>query len=519
MRQGQQQSSMAKQSERGQENIVEQLKDLALPIDNLHADPANARKHNDKNVDSIKASLAKFGQRKPIVVQREGMIVRAGNATLAAAKALGWKHIAAVVLDDDNATASQFAIADNRTAELAEWDNETLATLLDGMVEQDRDLLGFDADDMQKLLSELTPEVVEDEVPEPPADPITKPGNLWVLGDHRLLCGDSTKAEDVERLMAGAKAALIHADPPYGMGKEKDGVSNDNLYADKLDAFQMAWWKAARLHVADNGSAYIWGNAEDLWRLWYRGGLKDSERLTFRNEIVWDKKSAGAGGISHQGAEGLRLFPQATERCLFFMLGEQGFNNNADNYWEGWEPIRAYLADELKKTKWTRSDVDRITGTKNNHQHWFTSSQWALITPEQYAKLQAAANGDAFKREHDELKREHDELKREFYATRAYFDNAHDNMTDVWEFPRVTGEDRHGHATPKPVAMIQRCIKSSTPPNEIVIEPFLGSGTTLIAAEQLGRKCYGMEISPAYCDVIVKRWETLTGKKAVLAHG
>ena len=335
---------------------------------------------------------------------------------------------------------------------------------------------------------------------------------------HLLLCGDSTKAEDVERLMGGEKALLIHADPPYGMGKEKDGVANDNLYADKLDAFQMAWWRAFRPHTEDNGSAYVWGNAEDLWRLWYCGGLKDSERLTLRNEVVWDKKH-GQGMESEQH----RMFPTASERALFFMLGEQGFNNNADNYWEGWESIRAYLDAERKKCGWSIPDTKRIAGhSEKSGCHWFDKSQWSMPTEETYRAWQRAAREhDAFKREHDELKREHDELKREhddlkqeFYATRAYFDNTHDNMTDVWEFPRVTGEERHGHPTPKPVAMICRAIKSSTPQGAIVVDPFLGSGTTLIAAEQLGRKCYGIDIAPLYCDVIVQRWEELTGKKA-----
>jgi len=286
------------------------------------------------------------------------------------------------------------------------------------------------------------------------------------------------------------------------MGKEKDGVQNDNLYADKLDAFQMAWWRAFRPHTDDNASAYIWGNAEELWRLWYVGGLSKSERLTFRNEIVWDK-GHGQGMESEQH----RMFPTATERCLFFMFGEQGFNNNADNYWEGWEPIRSYLETEMNKCggvkNWKAALGNQMGG------HYFTKSQWCFPTEEAYRKLQAFANGDAFKREHDEL-------KREFYGTRAYFDNTHDNMTDVWTFPRVTGEERHGHATPKPVAMIARAIKSSTPEGGIVAEPFFGSGTTLIAAEQLGRKCYGIEISPQYCDVIVKRWENLTGKKAAV---
>jgi DNA modification methylase len=412
-------------------------------------------------------------------------------------------------------------VADNRIAELADADRGMIADLL-GELDAgglDMDLTGFDMDALEELMEEENPsEITEDEVPEPPADPITKAGDLWILGEHRVLCGDSTKSEDVERLMKGEKAQLIHADPPYGMGKESEGVQNDNLQADKLDAFQMAWWRAFRPHAENNASAYIWGNAEGLWRLWFVGGLKDSERLTIRNEIIWNKPMG-------QGLrDGMcRCYGNNSERCLFFMIGEQGFNTNADNYWEGWEPIRKYLTDEMEKCGGTKNWKVALGNQMGGH--YFTKSQWMFPTEEAYKKLQVFGKGDAFKREHDafkrehdELKREHDELKREFYGTRAYFDNTHDNMTDVWEFTRVTGEERHGHATTKPIEMMARAIKSSTQDGGLLVEPFLGSGTTLIAAEQLGRKCYGMEISPAYCDVIVKRWENLTGGKAVLSN-
>jgi hypothetical protein len=135
--------------------IAEPLRALAVAVDDLHPDPSNARKHGPRNLDAIKGSLAAFGQRKPIVVQREGMIVRAGNGTLEAAKALGWEQIAAVVIDEDSAQAVQFAIADNRTAELAEWDDETLATLLDGMERPIRDMLAFSPADISELLDEV----------------------------------------------------------------------------------------------------------------------------------------------------------------------------------------------------------------------------------------------------------------------------------------------------------------------------------------------------------------------------
>jgi len=149
--------------------ISEPLRFLAIPIDSVHPDPANARLHGEKNLATLKASLAQFGQRKPIVVQKDGMIVRAGNGTLRAAQALGWTEIAAVIVDDDNATASQYAIADNRTAELAEWDDEALASLLQGINVGDADLQQMMADlaEAEKLLV-IPDDEPDEDVEEPP---------------------------------------------------------------------------------------------------------------------------------------------------------------------------------------------------------------------------------------------------------------------------------------------------------------------------------------------------------------
>ena len=239
--------------------------------------------------------------------------------------------------------------------------------------------------------------------------------------------------------------------------------------------------------------------------------------MTIRNEIVWDKGAFGWG----QATEAGRCFANYNERCLFFMLGEQGFNTNSDNYWQGWEPIRAYLAEQVERCGWTAKDINRITGTVMAS-HWFTTSQWAFITEEHYRKIQRAAKDhDAFKRDHDELKRDHDELKRDhdelkaaFYETRAHFDNTHDNMTDVWSFGRVVGEERGGHATPKPVEMVARSIKSSSKKGDVIGVPFGGTGPEIVAAEKLNRSAYAMELKPEWCDVIVKRWENLTGEEA-----
>ena len=384
--------------------------------------------------------------------------------------------------------------------------------------------LGFSAEEVDRLMETLgvdfggTNEGDTDAVPEAPVVPTSKLGDVWLLGRHRVMCGDSTDRAQVGRLMDGKKAALCHADPPYGMGKEADGVQNDNLYGPKLDAFQMQWWTTFRPHLLDNASAYIWGNAPDLWRLWWRGGLSESERFTFRNEIAWRKPPAAR----HSDVD-FRCFTPTGERALFFMLGEQGFNINADNYWEGWEPVRGYLEAEMLKCGWTVKDVNRITGTQMGS-HWFTRSQWSFITEKHYRVLQDAAREhdafkrehDAFKREHDAFKREHDELKRDFYATRAFFDNTHENMVDVWDYDRVTGDERHGHATPKPVPMMERVMRSSLPADGLCIEPFGGSGSTLMGAEKTGRVCYTMELTPAYVDVIVRRWQDFTGSTATL---
>jgi DNA modification methylase len=498
--------------------IQNDLQNLAHPITELQLLPGNPRRGD---IDAVKRSLEAFGQRKPIVVRRSDSVVIAGNHTLQAAQALGWDEIAVVWVDDDEVTSKAFALADNRTAELGDYDEEALADLINDVGSLNPGLLessGWDDKAVKELLDrveqiELPTDV--DEVPEDVAA-VSKLGDVWLLGDHRVMCGDSTDAKNVAKLMNRKTAQLLHADPPYGMGKENDGVLNDNLYASKLDEFQMAWWNTCRKFLDDNASAYIWGNPEDLWRLWYGGGLKDSERLTMRNEIVWVKPS-GFG----QTSELMRSYSPNTERCLFFMLGEQGFNNNSDNYWEGWENVRSYLETEMEKCGGRKNWKAALGNGMGSH--YFTKSQWCFPTKEAYEKLQAFGRGDAFeqdydavKQDYDAFKQDYDALKQDFYSTRAYFDNAHDNMNEVWEFQKVSGAERHGHATPKPVEMIARVFKSSAPIDSITLEPFGGSGSTLIAAQETNRVAYLMELDPHYVDVICARYQKVTGVLPVL---
>lgn len=490
-----------------------------VPLTELTADPQNVRQHDDRNLTAIQSSLEAFGQRKPIVCARANdgsLVVIAGNGTLAAARALGWTHldVAEVPSDWDADKARAYAIADNRTAELANWDDFALANQLIDLeaVGWDMETLGFEPQATDVDAVEET-----DDVPEPPAEPVTKLGDIWQLGEHRLMCGDSTDQATVARLMAGKKSPLLHADPPYGMGKQSDGVLNDNIYGAKLDAFQMSWWRTCRIHLTDNASAYIWGNAPDLWRLWYVGGLGDSEQVEIRNEIVWDKKD-----VPGMASPYLTQYPEASERCLFFQLGEQFRGNvNSDSFPNEWQPLLDYMAGEAQAAGLDAAKLKALLGI-GMFSHWFTRSQFTLI-PERHYKALATEFPGHFVKPWKLLKLEWDAVKSGptsvVQQSRSYFDNAHDFMRDVWEFSRVHGDERHGHATPKPLDLMARAITSSSSVGAIVLEPFGGSGATLIAAEQTGRICYTMELDPRYCDVIVQRWENLTGQKATRSDG
>ena len=220
-----------------------------------------------------------------------------------------------------------------------------------------------------------------------------------------------------------------------------------------------------------------------------------------------------------QLAEAFRMYPIADEKCLFVMMGRQTYGEAKDDYWEGFEPIRQAFIQMRDRLGLTTKDVERLAG-KTTVSHWFAISQWEFPSEERFEAFakNLLKSGAIDREEYDRIREEYDRIREDWYATRAYFDNTHDNMNDVWHFDRTSQEERKdtgGHATPKPIALCARAIKSSSREGEIVLDVFGGSGSTMIACEQTGRRCFMCEIQPKYVDVIVKRWEKFTGEKAI----
>ena len=261
--------------------IISGLVPLKVCVSSVQEDPHNARAHNDESTTQVADSLSQYGQRKPIVVNSKTGHVEAGNGTLRAAKKLGWTHIAAVYVDDDHNTATGYAIADNRVAELSDWNTPALKALFDN-IDDPLDIPGVD-DEWLKTLAFPEDEIPNiqdvDTLPEPPANPVSQSGDLWILGDHRLLCGDSTKGEDVSRLMDGKKAILFATDPPYLV--DYDGTNHPPNSAKKAKAAKAAKAKAAKANAvvgADGGSTGSDGNKD--WSGTYG--------------VTWDDSSQGS---------------------------------------------------------------------------------------------------------------------------------------------------------------------------------------------------------------------------------
>ena len=480
-----------------------------LPIEQLVEFQGNLKKLSKKNLEKLKARILEDGFNVPFFVWNHDNTFSLLDGhqrmrALTSLKADGYEIPAlpvAYIEASDIADARKKLLA--ITSQYGEFDSAELEGWLSEMDEGIADTLRIVDGEMDIVLKELEdPEQTEgdDELPEE-VEPLTKIGDLWEFGKHRLLCGDSTDIANIDKLMNGKKADMVFTDPPYGMKKENEGVLNDNLNYDDLLEFNRKWIPISFAFTKENGSWYCWGTDEPLMDI-YSAIIKPmikNQKATFRNLITWAK-----GNGQGQNSENTRSYAIADEKCLFVMCGVQGFNNNADNYFEGWEPIRDYLLDQRLKAGWDIPTMKKIAGHSDlNRDHWTCKSQWNMPTEEVYQSFKQWGidnNVDVFKREYEDI-------KREYYSTRAYFNNVHDNFNNVWEFARHKKDGSEGgHATPKPINLCERAIKSSSEKNNVILDMFGGSGSTLIAAEKLDRACYMTELDPHYCDVIVNRY-------------
>lgn len=379
----------------------------------------NARTHSEDQVAQIAASIAEFGFTNPILAGSDGVIV-AGHGRLAAAQKLGLELVPVVVLDHLTPTQRRaLVIADNRIAENAGWDEEMLRIELQILQDDgiDLDLTGFDADALANLLAGDEPDnegqTDEDAVPEVTETPISRPGDVWIMGQHRLLCGDATVTESYDRLMQGGAADMVFTDPPYNVnyansakdkmrGKDR-AILNDNLGEGFYD-FLVAALTPTVAHC--RGAIYVAMSSSELDTLQSAFRAAGGHWSTF---IIWAKNTFTLGRADYQ---------RQYEPILY------GWPEGAQRHWCG----------------------DRDQG-------------------------------------------------------------------DVWSIKKPQKNDLH--PTMKPVELVECAIRNSSRPGDVVLDPFGGSGTTLIAAEKSGRIARLIELDPKYVDVIVRRWEEFTGKQAI----
>ncbi len=395
------------------------MKIRMMPAGDLTPYAGNARMHSDAQIAQIAASIEEFGFTNPILANGEGVII-AGHGRLLAAQRLGLDKVPVITLDHlSEAQRRALVIADNKIAENAGWDEELLRVELAALQEMefDIDLVGFSDEELNDLLGDLEAKALgevegEDEVPETPEDPVSRPGNLWILGNHRLLCGDSTVVTDVERVLGTVKPLLMVTDPPYGVEydpgwRNQAGAAKTRRTGKVLNDDRADWRDAWALFPGD--VAYVWHGA--LHAATVAESL-EAAGFAIRSQIIWAK--------------------------------------------------------------------DRLVLSRGDY-HWQHEPCW-------YAVKKTGKGHWAGDRK----------------------------QSTLWQIANKDQDAETVHGTQKPVECMRRPILNNSSPGQAVYEPFMGSGTTLIAAETTGRVCLGIELNPAYVDVAVERWQQFTGQQAVL---
>ena len=378
----------------------------------------NSRTHDDAQVAQIAASIKEFGWTNPILVDGDKGVI-AGHGRLLAARKLGYDKVPVIELKHmTEAQKKAYVIADNKLALNAGWDTNFLSLELQELKDQDFDLtlLGFDDKELDALLAPETTEGLtdEDSVPDTPIEPKTKLGDIYILGNHRLMCGDSCSITDMDKLVNGRQVDMWLTDPPYNVayeGKTKDAltIQNDSMDNEGFRQFLRDAYVTADTVMKAGAVFYIWHADSEGYN--FRGAAHDAG-WKVRQCLIWKKSTMVMGRQDYHWKH---------EPCLY-----------------GWKEGAGHL--------------------------WATDRK----------------------------------------------------QTTILEFdkPNRNGE----HPTMKPVALFEYQMLNNTKGGDIVLDSFGGSGTTLLAAEKHGRHAYLMELDPKYCDVIVKRWEDFTGKKAILAE-
>lgn len=420
-------------------------------------------RRNEDAVEKVAASIREFGFKQPIVVDKDHVIV-VGHTRLLAALRLGIKEVPVLVAADlSPAQVKAYRLADNRVHQEAEWDEELLALELGDLSKLGFNLesTGFDVDEINALLNleqgGLLPGAKEDAIPETPAKPSTLPGELYLLGKHRLICGDSTDPFTIEKLFSGAKADAVFTDPPYNV--DYDGgatpsktrvagkISNDHMEDGLFRQFLLRAYSVMFRVLKDGAAVYVCH--------------ADSEGLNFRGAFV-------DAGFKLSG-------------CLVWVkdalvLGRSDYQWQHEPILYGWKPTGAH--------RWYG---DRKSTTVSE---FMLQAPLTLVEPNVY-RLR---------------------LGDQWFQIRGENLSVQELETTVARIPKPRKSD--DHPTMKPVALIDKMLRNSTKKNDLVFDPFGGSGSTLISCEKLGRTAYLCELEPKFCDVIVARWETATGKKA-----
>jgi DNA modification methylase len=422
--------------------------------------PRKALKSGDREYEKLKRSIAEFGYVDPIIWNQGTGRVVGGHQRLQVLKDMGVEEVEVSVVDLEDEREKALNLALNRIT--GEWDPEALIQLLEELGETNIDLslTGFDMSEIEELLADRpAAEVHEDEFDiieaiESSSEPATRPGDLWILGRHRLLCGDATKAEDYSKLMDGSQASMIFTDPPYNVNyeggtKEKLTIRNDNLPADSFYRFLLDAFTNCIKVTAPGGAVYVFH--------------ADSEGSNFRGAL------AAAGWLVKQ--------------CLIWVknqlvIGRQDYQWRHEPILYGWKPGAKHQWHGGRKQTTVIDDGARVSIEPHDGFSLITFSTGPESVVLKVPSYEVIFQGD-------------------------------DSCTTVWRVDKPTRNAEH--PTMKPVTLPARAIANSCQRGEIVLDPFGGSGSTLIAADQLDRTCFTLELDPVYCDVIAKRYVKWVG--------